>query len=94
LCEGKTSPEEKVMAKNTVTREDARGNKIEVEVGIDGKNPVSPNNPVSEKALLETPTWDYTPGEEPDDAAEESDSDEKTAAKKTAAKKSSSSRKK
>lgn len=83
------------MAKDTVTREDARGNKIEVEVGIDGENPVSPNNPVSQKALLKEPTWDYTPGEEPDDAedeSEDSDGDEKPAAKKTA--KKSSSRKK
>lgn len=31
--------------KTTVTRTDAEGNEIEVEVGADGENPVSPNNP-------------------------------------------------
>lgn len=78
------------MAKNTVTREDAAGNKIEVEVGIDGKNPVSVNNPVSEKAYLATPTWDYTPGDEPADDTEDDSDDDKTTAKKTTAKKTSS----
>ena len=36
--------------KTTVTRKDQYGNEIEVPVGVDGKNPVSPNNP-SPKAV-------------------------------------------
>lgn len=72
------------MAKDTVTREDARGNKIEVEVGADGKTPVSVNNPVSDKAYLKTPTWDYTPGET---VEEDSDAAPKSSAKKTASSK-------
>lgn len=74
------------MAKDTVTREDAQGNKIEVEVGVDGKNPVSVNNPVNEKAYLKTPTWDYTPGEASDDEESE-EAPKKTTAKKTASSK-------
>lgn len=45
----------------TVTRTDARGNEVEVPVGADGENPVSPNNPplkatgfMSEDAYLST----------------------------------------
>lgn len=36
--------------KNTTTVTDQFGNELEVEVGLDGKNPVSPNNPPAKAA--------------------------------------------
>lgn len=38
----------------TVTLQDAYGNDVEVPVGSDGKNPVSPNNPPAKAAFFST----------------------------------------
>lgn len=71
--------------KSTVTREDAYGNEVEVEVGADGENPVSPNNPpakavmfMSEDAYASTKEEEVVPEaeEEPEEDVEEEPEEE------------------
>lgn len=66
--------------KNTVTVTDKYGNEVEVEVGIDGKNPVSPNNPPA-KAIHYINEDAYDRSDAPAPEAEEETEDDGAPAK-------------
>lgn len=66
----------------TVTREDAYGNKIEVPVGADGKNPVSPENPpVKAQDFMSEDAYARPEEEAPTPASEEDSAPAKSAPK-------------